>query len=164
MPKVTPLSKVKENKHGYLKLGFPDFYRWYRVKTKSKLPKDLVRDIILRIFSLCWEEIIKNYWVCTFPFNLGKVYISESYSIKKNAYKDWQRSREEGRIVRAYCYDTDGRKPYIKYVRSPGVPVKYAKLYKFEPIRGNKDTCVGYRGLWGHIKKQGLLTYRPHIQ
>lgn len=155
--------KVRANYDGYLKMGYVDFYRWYRKSSSAPVDKTIARQILRRTFDKCWEKIISDYWVMRFPYGLGHLYVSESSSLVKNSYKDWSRTAKGGRLKWAYCHDTDGRKPYIKYTRVRGPQIKYGTVYKFKPIRGEKNKLRGFKGLWGYIKDNDLKAYRPNI-
>lgn len=155
--------KVRKNQNGFLKTGFYNFHIWYRSRVDSPLDKVTSRKVTVAVFNKCWEKMIKEYWVMKFPLNLGSLYIRESTSLVASHYKDWSRTVKGGRLKWAYCHETDGRKPFVKYQRSRGVPVKYASAYKFRPVRGSFFPIRGYKGLWGWIKSQNTKSYRPNI-
>lgn len=158
----------KLNRSGYVQVSFPDFFKYYTTSKKITLPIEdynLARKVIEFIFKRVWFYMITELWIFKAPYRMGMFYISEN-PYTKGFYKDWQRSREKGKIVYKYNFETDGRKPYIKWDRDTYKSINRF-CYLFKAFRGSTHSLEGYRGLWGHVKEVAnnpyKKDYRGHI-
>lgn len=158
-PKYFPVV-TKYNVHGYMVLGFDDFFRWYKKNKGIQTDKKLSRKVFTRVMELIWKAVIQDYWVFKMPSRLGSVYIIENASFKSKTYKKWNLSKGTNKIVRGYNFNLDGRKPYIKWRKGEFCNNSYFVFYAF---RGDKKSLMGYRGLWGYINSLENKVYRPNI-
>ena len=156
--------KLKLNKRGFLKVGFPEYFQWYSANYGTIKDKALAKKVITSIFENMWYEMIVNLWVFKWPHSLGRTYIAESTSPESVVlYTDWQASRKKHKKVKAFNAGLNGRKPFVKWVKPAAKYVKHLGLYRFKAYRGNKNELTGHRGMWGHINSLNETTYRPHL-
>ena len=150
---------LKINRRGYLNVGVTEQYKMYK-KTVEKPIGSIVtyRAILSFMFSRIWFYCLTELWIFKAPHNFGEFYIAESLT-SKGFFKNWQKSKEKGKVVKSYNMHSSGRKFFIKWEKIL-TKVKGANRYQFKPYRGKAEDMTGKRGLAYWIKH---CSTNPHI-
>lgn len=162
------MTDVKVNSSGYLVVTVQNLHNKYKnhPRRKSKtLDYKTYRAVLEFMFKRVWYYMITELWVFKPPHNFGEFYIAEIIG-SNGFYKNWKRTKEEGKLVKEYNLHTRGKRFFTKWNKRLA-KIRNKSCYSFSAYRGNKEEIVGKRGIAGWVKECAndptKKDYRPHI-
>lgn len=164
------MGRARRTAHaGVLNYGSYEIYRDYRKCWQSMehdlVDKDTHRRILLRVYELIHQAMIKDIMIFNAPMDMGQFYIKEVIS-NTNKYIDWPTTLKLGK--RVYAYNLTGKLKFKFFWSKIHSRAPYIRAYWYKRPKGSAENMTGAKGLSTHImdlaKDPYKKNYRAHLQ